>query len=444
MLSSSETTREALVSAVALHQSGQLDEAEAVYMRVLQADGNNPDALHYLGLVLHQRGHSLLGANLVRRAIQISPDYVEALNNLGNIYHEWGRADQAVKLYERALELQPDHADAARNVEIAKRRLERYQRSAEANRRASEREPQNVDHLYALASDYRDLGRIEDTLGTLRKALAIKPQAHGFSNLGSMLYAIGRVDEAAATYEAWLRTDPENAVAKHMLAACTHKDVPSRADDAFVSRIFDTFAERFDDVLHKLEYRAPALVGDALRRIAGEPHGDLDIVDAGCGTGLLAQHLRPYARRLVGVDLSPRMLEKAAKRSLYDETIVAELASYLRASPQAFDVIASSDTLVYFGDLRDVFAAARRALRPAGRLLFTLEHAADDDDEPAPAAGYRIDPHGRYSHTEAYVRKTLVEAGFEVSDIEEAFLRREGESYVAGLVVLARRGEATV
>jgi predicted TPR repeat methyltransferase len=134
------------------------------------------------------------------------------------------------------------------------------------------------------------------------------------------------------------------------------------------------------------------------------------------------------------------MLEKAAKRAVYDETIVAELGSYLRSSPQAFDVIASSDTLVYFGDLREVFSAARAALRPAGRLLFTLEHAADDDDEPAPTAGYRIDPHGRYSHTEAYVRKTLAETGFEVTAIDEAFLRREGESYVAGLVVLARRG----
>ena len=51
--------------------------------------------------------------------------------------------------------------------------------------------------------------------------------------------------------------------------------------------------------------------GKALERIEGAPRGELEIVDAGCGTGLLAPHLRPYARRLVGVDLSPKMLEKA-------------------------------------------------------------------------------------------------------------------------------------
>jgi len=188
--------------------------------------------------------------------------------------------------------------------------------------------------------------------------------------------------------------------------------------------------------LQRLEYRAPALVGQALQRIAGEARGDLEIVDAGCGTGLLGQYLRPYARRLVGVDLSPRMLEKAAKRGLYDETVAAELGSFLRSSPEAFDIVASSDTLVYFGDLREVFAAARTALRPGGRLLFTLETAINEDEV---SKDYCIHPHGRYSHTESYVRKALTEADLEVVDIQKAHLRREGQSPVDGLVVLARR-----
>jgi predicted TPR repeat methyltransferase len=437
--SSAVTTREALVSAIALHQSGRVEEAAATYLAVLETDRNNPDALHYLGLSMHQRGHSLLGINLIRRAIEMSPGYVDALNNLGNIYQECGGAADAALLYKRALELRPDHADASRNLAIALRKLERLERSVAEQRAAIEREPENVDHLYDLAATYNHLGRAEDTLDALRKALALKPEAHGFSNLGRLLYALRRVDEAAAAYEAWLRIEPDNPVPKHLLAACTQKDVPSRADDAFVTSVFDRFAATFDDVLRKIEYRAPLLVGGALRRLDGEPRGELDIVDAGCGTGLLAPYLRPYARRLVGVDLSPRMMEKAAKRAVYDETIVAELGAYLRSSPQAFDVIASSDTLVYFGDLREVLAAARGALRQGGRLLFTLEHATDESQAPG---GYRIHPHGRYSHTEPYVRKTVADAGFELVDVEKPFLRREGESYVRGLLVLARRPQS--
>src|SRR6267142_1056924 len=145
-------------------------------------------------------------------------------------------------------------------------------------------------------------------------------------------------------------------------------------------------------------------------------------------------YLRPYARRLVGVDLSPKMLAQAAKRALYDESVAAELGSFLRASPGGFDVVASSDTLVYFGDLGEVLAAARRSLRPGGRLVFTLEHEANEAQAPA---GYRIHPHGRYSHTESYVRSTLADAGFELLELEKANLRREGAAYVNGLVVAA-------
>ncbi len=436
--SSAATTREVLASAIALHQRGQLEEAERVYLGVLEAEENNPDALHYLGVMRHQQGRSLLAIDLVRRAIDIRPDYVDALNNLGNIYQQLGGPDDAAKAYKMALELRPDHPEALRNLAVALRKLKRFEESLDAYQRAIEQEPGNVQNLYGLGIVYEKMGRVDEAVKTLKKALAIRPDPDAFKCLGQMLYRLRRIDEAAANYEAWLRVDPDSPVARHMLAACTLKDIPVRAGDAYVTQVFDLFADRFDEALQKLEYRAPALVGEALRRTDGEPRGDLDIVDAGCGTGLLAQYLRPYARRLVGVDLSPKMLEKAAERALYNETVAAELASFLRSSPEAFDVVASSDTLVYFGDLREVLAAARTSLRPRGRLLFTLEHAINEADA---LEGYRIHPHGRYSHTETYVRKTLAETDFEVIAIDKEHLRREGGAYVAGLVTLARRAK---
>jgi predicted TPR repeat methyltransferase len=115
---------------------------------------------------------------------------------------------------------------------------------------------------------------------------------------------------------------------------------------------------------------------------------------------------------------------------------VVELGFFLRSEREAFDMVASSDTLVYFGDLREVLAAAASALRAGGLLLFTLEH---ETDEAAAPLGYRIHPHGRYSHTEPYLRASLVEAGFVVIELEKAQLRREHSSYVDGLVVAARR-----
>ena len=424
-----------LASAIALHQRGQLKEAEQIYLALLEADHDNPDALHYLGLMRFQQGQCPLGIDLVQRAIDVDPDYVDALNNLGNMYQQLNGLEAAAELFRKALALRPDHPPAMHNLGLVLRQLKRFEEAIGLHQRSIESDPGNLQSLYALSQVYKEMGRNEEAVGTLKNALAIRPDRDGFRRLGQMLYALHRTEEAVANYEAWLRVEPGSPVARHMLAACTLKDVPVRAGDEFVTQVFDGFAESFDRVLHSLEYLAPALVADALQRTDGPPRGELDIVDAGCGTGLLAQHLRPYARRLVGVDLSPKMLEKAATRALYDELVKAELASFLRSAPAAFDVIASSDTLVYFGDLREVLRAACAALRAGGRLLFTLERAAAE----ALPEGYRIHPHGRYSHAEPYVRATLADAGFEVIGIDNAHLRREGDRYVEGLLVLARR-----
>ena len=158
------------------------------------------------------------------------------------------------------------------------------------------------------------------------------------------------------------------------MAACSGRDVPARASDAFIEQTFDSFAGSFDSKLAKLLYRAPALVAEMLGDSdvdASKRH--LDVLDAGCGTGLCGPLIAPYARRLVGVDLSARMLAQARARNVYDELVQRELTAYLRDSPGAFDAIVSADTLVYFGPLQDVVMASVEALRPGGRLIFTVE-----------------------------------------------------------------------
>jgi predicted TPR repeat methyltransferase len=215
-----------------------------------------------------------------------------------------------------------------------------------------------------------------------------------------------------------------------MLAACTSRDTPARASDGYVERTFDGFAASFESKLQKLSYRAPALVAEALEKSGLAASKHLDVLDAGCGTGLCGPLIAPYARRLTGVDLSGGMLMHAKEKNVYDELTKRELTEYLRANCDAFDLIVAADTLVYFGDLEGVVAAAAGALRPHGVFVFTLEHAAGAD----PDAGYRLELHGRYSHSRAYVGRLLAGAGLQ-PEIAEADLRLESGAPVAGLVV---------
>ena len=108
---------------------------------------------------------------------------------------------------------------------------------------------------------------------------------------------------------------------------------------------------------------------------------------------------------------------------------------FLAWSLTMFYLIVAVDTLNYFGVLESVFRAADRALRKGGRLMFTLEVAETEDA----AAGYRLNPHGRYSHTETYVRQVLSSAGLDICSLRYSVLRKEVGQPVSGMLILAQK-----
>jgi len=217
------------------------------------------------------------------------------------------------------------------------------------------------------------------------------------------------------------------------LAAATGENAPERANDEYVRQLFDDFATSFDENLTALKYRAPELIAERLgREVASD--GSRDILDAGCGTGWCGPLLRGFARRLVGVDLSKVMVDQARVRAVYDELVVEELTQFMRTRPNTFDVVASADTLVYFGSLDEPLEAARHCLRKGGILVFTVERL----DPRVSSATYRLETHGRYSHCEAYVRDAVSRAGFMTITSETQVLRRERGQDVVGLLVACR------
>ena len=203
-----------------------------------------------------------------------------------------------------------------------------------------------------------------------------------------------RSDEATKILGKWLEEEPGNPIARHMLAACSGRDVPERASNDFIETTFDSFAASFEAKLARLSYRAPALIAAVLEDRGLEPLRLLDVLDAGCGTGLCGAVVAPFARRLVGVDLSEGMLALAKEKNIYDALVKADLSAHLCNNGETFDLIVSADALVYFGDLTGIVAAFAGALRPNGLLAFTLESAVGD----TAGAGFRLELHGRYSH----------------------------------------------
>lgn len=426
---------EALVFGSRLHRLGQLAEAEAVYRAVMAIAPQHPDALQFLGILMHQRGRRDEALALMRRSAELAPEAPGPLVNLGSLLLDAGDVEGASRAYEQAATLGMPSADLCNNLGVLYRHQGLTERAERWYRQALEIDPTSTDAHNNLGHLLAAQGRHEEALQAYCKALALEPHDPQTRRIAALaLCTLGRVEAAARLYREWLDAEPSNPLPRHYLAACTGQGVPERASDAYVVATFDAFAASFDAKLEQLTYRAPQCVADAVRERFGTPQGCLDVLDAGCGTGLCGERLAPFAQRLVGVDLSGGMLAKAHMRGCYHALYQAELCSFLRRAIRTYDLIACADTLCYFGPIEAVVHAALQALRPGGCFVFTVE-ALDAQAQEA----FRLHPHGRYSHRAPYLRDTLLQGGFEPPHITQAVLRFEAGRPVQGHVVSARR-----
>jgi len=427
------TVDEAIGLAIQLQQREQYVAAQDVYTQILAQKPRCAEALHYYGVLEHQRGLGEAGIALIEQSLALEPDHADWYSNFGIVLQERLRLDDAVAAYRRAIELDPNHANALNNLGVVLRAQGKPVESEASYREAIRVSPEHIDAWTNLGILLNGQKRTQESVLCFCKVITLRPKHPEARRLLALAHcALGELDKAIELFEEWLKDEPDSAVAKHMLAACSNTNVPSRASDEFVEATFDSFASSFDAKLAKLQYRAPALVATMLEASGVEPAKNLDILDAGCGTGLVGPLVAPYARRLVGVDLSAKMIAHARERKVYDDLVKSELTTFLSSAPESYDVIVSADTLVYFGPLEAVTAAAAGALRAGGQFVFTVEELTDTGI----ACGYTISPHGRYSHSRGYVTSTLAAAGF-VPEIANAELRLEAGTPVAGLVVKA-------
>ena len=427
---------EALSIAIVLHQTEQWAAAGEVYRTILEAAPDHADALHFSGVLAHQQARSEQAVALIERSLELEPDRADWHSNLGIVLQDRLELDDAIAAYERAIALDPDHANAHSNLGVVLRAKGKVVEAEAAYRAAIRIDPDHADAYNNLGVLLNGQKRQREAALCFSKVITLRPRHPEARRLLALAHhTLGEVDKAVEVFEEWLRDEPDDPIARHMLAACSGRDVPQRASDAYVEKTFDSFAATFDAKLAKLSYRAPALVAAMLDDADEGGSRSLDVLDAGCGTGLCGPLIAPHARRLVGVDLSERMIEQARARNVYDELVRCELTAYLHDHAAAFDVIVSADTLVYFGPLEEAVAAAGNALRAGGRFVFTVEELPG----AGRAADYSISPNGRYRHARGYVERVLAEASLQ-SEIVPAELRLEAGEPVPGLVVRGTKG----
>lgn len=425
---------QALKFAMRLHQANELESAEIIYRKLLEVNPEEPNLLHFFGMLRNQRGFAKEAVEWIKKSLNLVPDYIDAENNLANIYLQLGLHELAETHFRHVIETNQEFAAVYANLAIA---LKKQGREAEAvgyMQKAVDLEPDTQSHYLNLGNIYHSQKKFTKAVSAYQKAITMQPSdSKAYQRISRTYYQMGKIDCCIQVLQQWLDVMPGNPTALHLLAAYTHTNTPARASDAYVQETFDGFAASFNGVLKVLNYQAPSLIHEALAALSPNPENWV-LLDAGCGTGLFGILARPQVKQLVGIDLSGKMLAQAEATGVYDQLIQAELTAFFYQADAVYTAITCVDTFCYFGDLTEAINAAKRALKPDGWLLFTVEklHAM------SAVENFQLTIHGRYSHTEAYVRKLLLDAGYQIHCIKSALLRTECAEPVLGLVITAR------
>jgi len=415
----------------ALHALGRRAEALAAYDQALALSPEQPEAHLGRGNILCDDGNHDAALATYDRALALKPGLAEAWLGRGNLLCRMRRFDEALADYDKALARDPALAAAELGRGNALRERRHHQQALHAYETALTLRPDVAEAHLGRGDALYDLRRYGEALVAFDRSIALKSSlANAWLGRGDVLRVMGQRADAIAAYRQALALGGNADMIRYSLAALGAEPSPALSPQNYIVGLFDMYAETFDrDLVDKLNYQSPRLLAQLIARTV-PADARLDILDIGCGTGLMGDGLRALKRTLTGVDLSANMLEQARRRGIYDRLIESDIAAFLDAQTDQFDLTVSTDVFIYIGDLAGIFAGVRRALRSDGLFCFSVE-ALDEGN-------FVLRPTLRYAHSLAYLTRLADQNRMVVVTIEPHGVRLEAQASIAGYNVVMR------
>ena len=296
-----------------------------------------------------------------------------------------------------------------------------------------------ADRRFDFARDLQLKGDLAAAADLLQQAIELAPGfASAWFTLGEIREQLGERDAAIAAFRKAREADADDRHGASLRLMLLGAEQVSAMPPAYVRALFDQYAPKFESALvDDLGYRGPALLFKAVlaaRRAVRKPAFFKRAIDLGCGTGLAATAFAKEVDHFIGIDLSPRMIEKARATGLYAELEVTDMLEGLRSRSEASaELILAADAMVYVADLAPVLREVGRVLVGGGLVAFTVETHGGD--------GVVIGEGLRYAHGAPHVRASIEAAGLALSELEDLSARNEDNRPVPGLVVVAQNPE---
>lgn len=388
------------------------------------------------GLMAEKAGHTAGAFESMRKAVSLAPEWGPGLLELALLLARNGQFDEAIETAEKVHRLEPNNLVVLAGAIDVARTAGHLEMSTRLLRHGLKRVPNDPQLSHLLATDLHAMRRHDEAVTVWNELVNAQPD-NAAARLGRLhtLLALNSLEAAREDAAFLLAHDPQNDVYQFYSEVAQGR-TPKTQPTAISQGIFDDIAARFDQhLVRTLGYQLPKQV--AAKLLETRPDKKFNVLDLGCGTGLLGACLGRLQGALVGVDVSLKMIEQAARHNLYDKFHTVSVHDALDATPESlYEVIAALDVFIYAGDVTKAIPDAHRILVPGGTLVASFEMAPEEGADLVLLAS------GRYAHKRSHVTHILKTAGFAKVDIEDTVLRMEGGEQVHGFVVWGSKGEA--
>ncbi len=416
-----------LKHALALQQQGQIDEA-AFCCRELTENAPDDFRAHFLLAMLSQQQEDVDSAiSHYLAATKLNPELASAFYNLGVLYFSQGNFLQAADSYQKAAILSPADPDIFFNLALSHKNAGQLDEAKKRYEQVLSLTPTDPDTHYNLGVLYRESGEEAQAMESFEKAIICDPDyiaAH--NNLGYLYHKAGQPEKALAAYQKVVELNPDHQSARHMVAALSGTTTDN-SPLAYVKELFDQFSDSFDeDLQDKLEYNTPTQLRKALDAVQPERMFSKGL-DMGCGTGLSGVTFADRVSVFTGMDLSAGMLEKAREKKIYSELSENDIVGFLDSNSELFDLFIAADVFVYLGDLKEIFTLVKKRAATGACFLFSTEKCD---------VHYKLQPSGRYAHSENYIKEVAASCGFSIKLCQPANLRKEKGEWIKGLLFM--------
>lgn len=416
------------------YAQAKLQEAVDAYQHAINLQPNYADAYYNLALALSKLNKIEASINTYQALLELSPDHPGARFQLGCLFMQRSNYQAAIEQFTQIEKNHPYHFETQSNLATCFLKLGQLEQAKHHYVQALELNPKDVQILFNLGVLAMQQGLLDEAIHYYLRTTSEDPDhfdAH--NNLAFAYLTLQKNEESLKHFREALRLQPNNESIRHTIHILTGEKHIKTSPLAYVRSLFDSYADHFDQHLTQtLQYQVPQTLYQHLQKIAGKPRAAWDLLDLGCGTGLCGVLFRPYAKTLVGVDISEKMLRIAADKQIYTELVQSDLIPFLREHLNAYDLMIAGDVLVYYGDLAELMTAVFGSLRDQGLFIFNTE--INDKEE------YRMTASGRFAHNKDYLDRLVAANRFTILQYQVILLRTQNQQQVYGHMYVLKKG----